>query len=124
MKKKKLLVATTNIGKFKEIKSFLGDLPFQILSLNDLKKCPPAPLENKTTIFNNAILKAVYYAKRTGLISLADDSGLFIDALGGWPGVKSARIAKTDNARRRLVLKKMKDKKKSSRDFYLCVVFI
>ncbi len=108
MKKKKLLVATTNIGKFKEIKGFLADLPFQILSLNDLKKCPPAPPENESTIWGNAVVKACYYGEKTGLISLADDSGIFVDALHGGPGVHSARIGRTDKSRRKLILEKLK----------------
>jgi XTP/dITP diphosphohydrolase len=107
-KKKKLLVATTNAGKFKEIKSFLADLPFQILSLKDLKKCPMAPSENESTIWGNAVVKACYYGEKTGLISLADDSGLFIDGLHGWPGVHSARIGRTDQSRRKLVLQRLK----------------
>ncbi len=111
MKKKKLLIATTNMGKFKEIKNFLADLPFQILSLNDLKKCPPAPPENEPTIWGNAVVKACYYGEKTGLISLADDSGLFIESLHNWPGVHSARISKTDQSRRKLVLKELKDSK-------------
>jgi len=111
MKRKKILIATTNLGKVKEFKSFLGDLPFQILSLNDLKKCPPAPPENESTIWGNAVVKACYYGEKTGLISLADDSGLFIDALNGGPGVFSARIGKTDGSRRKLILNKMKGAK-------------
>lgn len=108
MKKNKLLIATTNQGKFKEIKSFLNDLPFQILSLNDLTKKITPPPENEATIWGNSVVKACYYGEKTGLISLADDSGLFIDALGGWPGVHSARIGKSDQSRRKKVLDQLK----------------
>lgn len=105
---KKLLIATTNEGKFKEIASELADLPFKIISLKDLLKKIKEPQENRSTIEANAILKAKYYAAKTGLLTLADDGGLFIDALDGWPGVNSARVAKTNNQRLELILKKMK----------------
>lgn len=108
MKKEKLLIATTNVGKFKEIKGFLAGLPFQLISLKDLKKCPPAPPENESTIWGNAVVKACYYGEKTGLISLADDSGLFVDSLHGLPGVHSARIGRTEKSRRTLILKKLK----------------
>lgn len=104
----KVLIATTNEGKFKEIKKFLGDLPIKFVCLNNFRIKEPA--EDQPTLEGNAILKAKYYAEKTGLISLADDGGLFIDALKGWPGVKSARIAKTKIGRNKLVLKKLKGK--------------
>lgn len=117
IEKKKLLIATSNQGKFEEIKQFLYDLPFELVNLKDLDKKIPEPEETEPTIESNAILKAKYYAEQTGLISLADDGGLFIDALDGWPGVKSARVSDTDDARVETVLEKMKDKKNRGASF-------
>lgn len=105
---KKLLIATTNEGKFKEIASELADLPFKIISLKDLLKKIKEPKENESTIEANAILKSKYYANKTKLLTLADDGGLFIDALNGWPGVNSARVAEANNQRLELILEKMK----------------
>lgn len=117
MNKRKILIATSNKGKFDEIKHFLSDLPFEFLSLNDLPKKITAPDEIELTLDGNAVLKAKYYAEKTKLLSLSDDGGLFIDALNGWPGVASARIAETDSARRALVLSRMHDVKKRSAEF-------
>ena len=113
----KLLLATTNPGKLAEIKQFLADAPFTLLGLSDLPETIPEPEENQDTIEGNAILKARYYGDKTGLISLADDGGLFIDALSGWPGVKTARIAGSDADRIRAVLQKLKGKKERAAKF-------
>lgn len=110
MPKKKILIATTNVGKCNEMKKFLGDLPFSFISLNDIKEKIKAPEENEPTIWGNAMLKAVYYAEKTGIATLADDSGLFIETLNGWPGVISARIGRSNEARRKLILQKMNKK--------------
>lgn len=107
--KRKLLIGTTNQGKFKEISSFLDTLPFELVSLNDLKESITEPEETESTLEGNALLKARYYGDKTGLLTLTDDTGLFIDALQGWPGVASARIASTNEDRSKLVLEKMKD---------------
>ncbi|MFH1292116.1 MAG: RdgB/HAM1 family non-canonical purine NTP pyrophosphatase [bacterium] len=107
---KKILIATSNQGKFKEITSEMSDMPFDFISLQDLPKKIKEPVEDQPTIEENAILKAKYYAKKTGLPSLADDCGLFIDALNGWPGVISARIGTNDDERRANVLSKMNGK--------------
>ena len=109
MIKRELLIATTNAGKVKEIMAFLEHAPFTILTLNDLPEQIPAPVEDTGTILGNAILKAEYYAQKSGHLTLADDAGLFIDALQGWPGVDTALIADTVEARIALVLEKMKD---------------
>lgn len=87
---KKLLIATRNPGKFKEIKSLLSDLPLEILSLDDLK-IEEDPIEDGRTFEENAIKKAKFYSKKSGLPTLADDGGLEIDSLGGEPGVTSSR---------------------------------
>ncbi|MBU2542920.1 RdgB/HAM1 family non-canonical purine NTP pyrophosphatase [Patescibacteria group bacterium] len=103
----KLLIATTNPGKFKEIKHFLNDLPFDLIFLGDLENIPKEPVEDKPDIEGNAILKARYYGEKTGLMSLADDGGLFVDILNGWPGVISARIADTVDGRSQQILNKL-----------------
>ncbi len=92
MHQKRLLIATTHQGKLTEIQHAFQDLPFEVLSLNDLKESYIDPEETEPTLFGNATLKAHYYGEKTGMLTLADDTGLFVDALHGWPGVKSARI--------------------------------
>jgi XTP/dITP diphosphohydrolase len=90
-----LLLATTNPGKLKEIKGILEGVPATLLALNDR---PPLdePEETATTFEENARLKARYYSNATGLESVADDSGIEIDALDKAPGVHSARWYGTD----------------------------
>lgn len=89
--KRKILVATGNPGKIAEIRAML-EADVQWLGLSDLPQMPEIT-EDGTTFAENARKKAVGYAKSTGLWTLADDSGLVIDALGGAPGVKSARFS-------------------------------
>ena len=85
-----MLIATTNPGKLKEIAGILAGVPVTLVTLDD---CDPVadPEETGTTFAENARLKARYYAGATGLISVADDSGLEIAALDNAPGVHSAR---------------------------------
>jgi XTP/dITP diphosphohydrolase len=84
-----LLIATANPHKLDEFRAIFSDLPYQLLSLDDIQ----LDLEETGTTFQeNSELKALAYARAGGLLSLADDSGLEIDALGGAPGVYSARF--------------------------------
>lgn len=92
----KLLIATTNAGKVREIGLLLGALPYEVLGLPDLTAAPPPVEETGSTFTANAILKSEYYFAQTGLLSLADDSGLEVDALDGAPGIYSARFAGAD----------------------------
>jgi XTP/dITP diphosphohydrolase len=87
----RLLIATTNPGKLREIQPLLSGLDYDFLTLRD---CAPAdaPDETGRTFAANARLKALYYANATGLLTVAEDSGLEIDALDGAPGVASARF--------------------------------
>ncbi len=87
-----LLIATTNPGKLREIEAVFASLS---LHFEDLSKYPdlPAAVEDADTFLANAEKKALHYAERTGLPTLADDSGLEVDCLGGRPGVQSARFA-------------------------------
>src|SRR2546423_6540376 len=87
-----LLIATRNRGKLQEIKDLLEDLPFNIV---DLSQCPSIETveESGDTFADNASLKASGYARQAAVLTLADDSGLMVDALDGAPGVHSARYA-------------------------------
>lgn len=89
---KKILVATRNVGKLKEIRSVFSELPAEILSLEDFPNLPDA-VENGKTFEENARIKAKFFGEKTNLACIADDSGLEVDALGGGPGVYSARFA-------------------------------
>lgn len=108
MHRQKLLIATKNPGKIQEITHALETQPFDLVSLLDFPEIP-APEEPYDLIELNAIAKAKYYGEKTGLLALADDSGIFVDALGGWPGVHSARIGENDDDRMQKVLDKIKD---------------
>ena len=88
---KRLLVATTNAGKLREIRAILADLPLTITTLADYKALPE-PEETGKTFAANARIKALSYAGATGELTVAEDSGLEIDALDGEPGVRSARF--------------------------------
>jgi XTP/dITP diphosphohydrolase len=85
-----ILVATTNAGKVREIRRALEGLPNRLLTLADVAPVPE-PEETGRTFAANAAIKAQAYAAATGLPTVAEDSGLAIDALGGRPGVESAR---------------------------------
>jgi XTP/dITP diphosphohydrolase len=87
-----LLIATWNDGKRRELRQLLSDLPFAMVGLDDLPGLKPV-LETGGTFVENASLKAKEYAKQSGLLTLADDSGLEVEALKGAPGVLSARYA-------------------------------
>jgi len=87
----KILIATTNPGKFAEISAML-DADIQWVSLKDFPDIPEIR-EDGATFAENARKKAAGYAKTTGLWTIADDSGLMVDALRGAPGVKSARFS-------------------------------
>lgn len=100
-----LLLGTRNVGKVHEIQIILGDVPWQIRSLREFEDVGVAA-ETADTYAENAILKAQFYARATGLCALADDSGLEVEALGGAPGVFSARYGGEDasDADRRVLL--------------------
>lgn len=104
-----LLIATHNPGKLRELSALLSDLPLKLVGLIDVG-IAEAAVEPYERLEDNARWKATFYAERSGLWTLADDSGLEIDALGGAPGVHSARFAgpeADDRARIRKVLELM-----------------
>ncbi|MCK5913227.1 MAG: XTP/dITP diphosphatase [Desulfuromusa sp.] len=88
----KLLVATGNQGKLKELRHLLEGSPIEIVGLDQLTD-PPEVVEDGVTFVANARKKAQEMAQFSGYLTLADDSGLVVDALGGAPGVYSARYA-------------------------------
>lgn len=92
MEKDKLLLATNNKAKLKEYTRLLQGIPYRIISLKDANINEYVE-ETGTSFKDNAVLKAKRYAELSGLITMADDSGLEVDALGGEPGVRSARYA-------------------------------
>lgn len=89
---KKIVLASKNLDKVREMRLALKDLPIEILSLADFAEIPDA-IEDGATFEENALIKAKFFSEQTNLACLADDSGLEVDALGGLPGVHSARFA-------------------------------
>ncbi len=86
-----LLFGTTNPGKLRELRRLVAGLRVRVVSPGDLPGAPPDVVEDGATFEENAAKKAVAFARWSGLHALADDSGLCVDALGGAPGVRSAR---------------------------------
>jgi len=107
----KIVIASNNPHKVKEISRYLKELPIQFLSLSDFPEIPP-PVEDGRTFQENALKKARYVFQSTGISALGDDSGLEVDALNGEPGVLSARYARKptdDQANNMKLLEKLKD---------------
>jgi XTP/dITP diphosphohydrolase len=121
----KIILATGNRGKVKEIRDLVADLPISLLSLNDIPD-PPEVLEDGATFEENALKKARETVRATGIPALADDSGLCVDALDGRPGVLSARYAgddSSDESKYRLILQEMRgvpEGKRTAR--FVCVL--
>lgn len=106
----KLLIATHNRGKLLEYQEILTDLPFELVTLDDVGITHDVD-ETGATFYENALLKAEQYAAMSGMLTLADDSGLEVDALNGEPGVYSKRYAgegKSDTARNMHLLEKLR----------------
>ncbi len=105
-----LLVATGNPGKLREYQGLLCDAPYKLVSLRDVGITDEVE-ETGDTFAENAWLKASGYAQMSGMLTLADDSGLEVDALGGDPGVRSARYGgdacRTDSDRVALLLRNL-----------------
>jgi len=119
-----LLIATGNAGKAKEICELLGNLPINLRTLIDFPNVRPV-VESGHTYEENAVLKARSYAQQTGLLALADDSGLEVEALGGAPGVISARYAgqgASDNDRVAFLLRQLANAPSANRSArFVCV---
>ena len=123
----KLIIATHNLGKAREIQKLLGDIPWQLVSLQSFKNVGIAD-EIENTYSANAIAKACYYASGSGEWVLADDSGLEVAGLGGAPGVLSARYAgerASDADRRTLLLSELRKQSTTDRTArFVCSVAI
>ncbi len=93
----RIVVATRSTHKLRELRELFGPAAVELVSLDDVG-VPPTdePVEDGATFAANARLKARWYARRTGLPTLADDSGLEVDALGGGPGIRTRRYAGED----------------------------
>jgi XTP/dITP diphosphohydrolase len=112
---RKLVIATRNRGKLREFRRLFDDLPYEVLSLGDVG-IEAEVEETGSTFEENAILKARAYAVMSGELTLADDSGLEVDALDGAPGVKSARYSgQGDGANNRLLLRNLREVEGESR---------
>lgn len=120
-----LVLATTNQNKVKEFQEMVGDFPIEIKSVADFGPIPEC-IEDGETFDDNAYKKALHTAKILGLPAIADDSGLIVEALGGDPGVHSARYAgddATDQENCQKLLKEMEGKKNRKAAFK-CVLSI
>jgi XTP/dITP diphosphohydrolase len=121
----KLLVATTNPGKFAEVKDFLKSLPLEILPLSHLGTWPEI-IEDGATFEENALKKSRTLAEYSGYLTLADDSGLEVDPLGGAPGIYSARYCgeagndKKNNEKLLSELKGVPEEKRTGR--FICAL--
>ncbi len=122
---RELLVATGNQGKLPEMLAALGEVPFTILTLADVQAGDVE--EPAETLEGNAIIKAMIYGNRTGKLTLAEDTGLEVDALGGGPGVRTARYALgTDadrNAKLLQELHDLPDEKRGARFHTVAAIF-
>lgn len=123
----KLLIATYNQGKLKEIRALLHDLEVELVT-PDMVGLALNVEEHGDTYAQNAALKSQAFAHASGLLTLADDSGLEVDVLDGAPGVHSARFSPrpgaTDADRRALLLKRLAQKPRPWRARFRCVVAI
>jgi XTP/dITP diphosphohydrolase len=117
--RKLLVVATGNPGKLKEMQVYLQDLGWEL----ELKPSELEIEETGETFIANACLKASEVAKATGKWSIADDSGLMVDALNGQPGIYSARYGKTDADRISRLLKELGNEQNREAQF-VCAIAI
>jgi len=122
----KVLIATRNEGKLSEFKDMFQDFEIDWLSLTAVAITEEVE-ETGTTFFENALLKAQTYAKKSNLITLGDDSGLVVDALNGAPGVKTARYGGpglTSEERYQLLLENMKGIPTNKRTARFCCAIV
>ena len=115
---KKILVATTNTGKFTEITAELADLNFNFINLKNLGLDKFDVDEPYSTTWQNAMEKAKFFAKKSKHITIAEDTGLFVKYLNGAPGVKAKRYGATVKERNEKLLKKLKNAPQKKRGAY------
>ncbi len=109
--KRQIILATRNRGKIRELQALMKDFGIEVTSIADVQGAPEVE-EDADTFLENSLKKAREIARATGIMALADDSGLVVDALGGAPGVFSARYAgdnATDQENYLKLLEEMKD---------------
>ena len=105
-----LLLASQNPGKLAEMRQLVEGMPFRVAGPKDLG-ITEAPDETGASFVENAILKARYYSRRSGLLTVADDSGIAVDAMNGEPGLHSSRFGgegASDDDRNRLLLERLR----------------
>ncbi len=122
----KIVAATGNQGKVKEIKAILGELGIEVISQKELGLDIDVP-ENGSTFLENAFIKARTISRLANMPAIADDSGLCVDALGGKPGIYSARYAgedATDRDRMDKLLGELKNEKDRSAHFTSAIAFV
>jgi len=114
-----LLIASGNKGKIREFKKLLGDFPFDVLTQPDGFEIE----ETGNSFMENARIKAIAVSQATGNLSLADDSGLSVEALGGAPGIHSSRYASSDKQRIEKLLVELKpfSNRKAKFECALCI---
>lgn len=121
----RVVLATRNPGKRKELEALLSDLPLEIFALDEFQNCPEI-VEDGRTFQENATKKALAIAKFTGMMAIGEDSGIEVDALGNKPGIYSARFAgpnATDEDNNRLLLHKLRNVPRAKRSArYRCVI--
>lgn len=125
MEKTKVVLATGNAGKVKEMADVLSQFGFDVVAQSEFGI--ESPEETGLTFVENALIKARFAAKMTGLPAIADDSGLSVMALGGEPGLYSARYAgeqASDADNRQKLLAKMQGQENRLAKFVSCIVFL
>jgi XTP/dITP diphosphohydrolase len=113
-----VVLATSNEGKLRELRAMLADLPLELLSMRDVLGPKFSPPEDAETFRENALKKAESVCRTARMTALADDSGLEVDALGGRPGVRSARFAHeraTDAENNAALLRELEDVEETAR---------
>ncbi|PCJ60852.1 MAG: non-canonical purine NTP pyrophosphatase, RdgB/HAM1 family [Planctomycetota bacterium] len=119
----KVVIATSNKHKVKEINTFLSSHKMDSVGLNEFDPIEP-PVEDAETFLGNAELKALYYSKKLEMTVMADDSGLCVNALKGAPGVRSSRFASenaSDEENNNYLLEQLSDQK-DRRAYFQCVI--
>lgn len=125
MNNTKIVLATGNAGKVKEMADVLSQFGFEVVAQTEFGI--ESPEETGLTFVENALIKARYASKMTGLPAIADDSGLSVEALGGAPGLYSARFAgeyATDADNRQKLLAEMANQTNRQAKFVSCIVFL
>lgn len=120
---KKIIVASTNLGKIKEIKAMLNDIDIEVVSMSEVLEEELEIEETGTTFKENALIKAQTIADIVNLPVLADDSGLEVDALDKQPGIYSARFLGADTSydvKNQYIIDAVKDKDKTAR--FVCAM--